>query len=690
MAQQLTLGIINTTELETQPLDWGKVIQSERPFRPAAMQWHSDPIPRKISRPGSINAMDDHSSGESRDIVDDATLPTLPRQSQCQPHERRQSYSTLEDSPTPSRSSSPRPSLPSSTTTPSLYTVDSFTGFHATSVRRPSVLTRLRSSISTASSTNDGRKPVLPEDFQIPPEQPEKRFIDAIGMVIPGVCDRNRCTHLRAHFVSTFRLCEPIEYTTTLADHGITYTDYSRLVTALSNFLDEITSESKQKKNKKRRSDAGLVDGDVEDVRRGSREVGESASPMPQKSAFFDTTEQLDKAKYQASSLSKLLEDITWNLQARGVPVMISVNSFSLFAPHRISEAHIQILHVTLEQLVQAEYTTDGPSETTTRHPSMEEQLSFIDLSLLVPEERTHRPKLERQPVSAATTMTTRMKGSRPQHQHQQAQLRDRSKPSALWPNAIPSRKRPVMSANAERYGLDPYFRAWMRANINARTRSNTYAKYMIEQEDDPFVNKRLDYSEPASRGTLVLDVMAKGTQAWKEQFPSAVNRAKYEHNRRLECRRTVEHGSRLRILRFGFRHAIYPPHTPEMSALGLTREAYQTIISNIDTIHTQSQLNTKRPMSYLMASLNKIRKRSTEDTLMKVSEYIRELNGPQRRIVWTIEKIPGVYDRGLARDRTEWEISAWNGEDPLELVLQLEKWGIIEKRLDVDDEDSA
>jgi hypothetical protein len=72
----------------------------------------------------------------------------------------------------------------------------------------------------------------------------------------------------------------------------------------------------------------------------------------------------------------------------------------------------------------------------------------------------------------------------------------------------------------------------------------------------------------------------------------------------------------------------------------------------------------------------------------MKVSEYIRELNASQRHLVWTIEKIPGVYDRGLARDRTEWEISAWNGEDPLELLIQLERWGIIEKRLSLDDDD--
>jgi hypothetical protein len=208
----------------------------------------------------------------------------------------------------------------------------------------------------------------------------------------------------------------------------------------------------------------------------------------------------------------------------------------------------------------------------------------------------------------------------------------------------------------------------------------------MIEQEDDPFVNRRLGYTDGCSRGALVWDVMTHGPKAWKEQFPSAVNRVKYEHNRKLECRRTIEQGSRLKLLRFGFRHALYPPHTPEMEELGLSEEQYQTIISTIGDIKASAQLCTKCPMSYVLSSLNKIRHRSTEDALMKVSEYIRQLNASQRRVVWTIEKIPGVYDRGLARDRTEWEISAWNGEDPLELLLELERWGIIEQRLSIED----
>jgi hypothetical protein len=124
------------------------------------------------------------------------------------------------------------------------------------------------------------------------------------------------------------------------------------------------------------------------------------------------------------------------------------------------------------------------------------------------------------------------------------------------------------------------------------------------------------------------------------------------------------------------------------MEELGLSKVAYQAITSNITRIQTSMQFSTKCPVSYMASTWNKIRRRSTEDALRKVSEYIRELNASQRRVVWTIEKIPGVYDRGLARDRTEWEISAWNSEDPLELLIELERWGIIEKRLGIDDDD--
>jgi hypothetical protein len=170
---------------------------------------------------------------------------------------------------------------------------------------------------------------------------------------------------------------------------------------------------------------------------------------------------------------------------------------------------------------------------------------------------------------------------------------------------------------------------------------------------------------------TTVNDARSKLMQ---KQSPRTVNRSKYDHNRKLECRKTTEQGSRLRILRFGFRHPIFPPHTPEMETLSLSRDAHQSIVADIDSIHTKVQLNTKCPGMYLLVSLNKVRRRSTKDALVRVTEYLRQLNASQRRIVWTIERIPVVYDKGFARNRTEWEISAWNAEDPLELLIQLEK----------------
>jgi hypothetical protein len=92
------------------------------------------------------------------------------------------------------------------------------------------------------------------------------------------------------------------------------------------------------------------------------------------------------------------------------------------------------------------------------------------------------------------------------------------------------------------------------------------------------------------------------------------------------------------------------------MEELGLTKARHQTIISEIVDIRTRAQLCTNCPMSYLLSTINKVRRRNLDNALMKVSEYICELNASQRRVVWTIEKVPGVYDRGLARDRTEWE----------------------------------
>ncbi|OAL50197.1 hypothetical protein IQ07DRAFT_567976 [Pyrenochaeta sp. DS3sAY3a] len=649
---------------------------------------NSGPTPVKSEwKPSSVQDDDDETFDEEYLDVLDLSEPLLGR-SHGLLSERRQSINSQTESPGTSRSSSPRPSIPSLITTPSLYTINSFI---AADAQRPSVLTRLRSSISTKSAPSrlSPRPTVLPSDFQRCPQEPEKHFVDSIGMIHPGVCDRSQCKHPIAHFVSMFRLCEPIEYTTALADHGITYTDYDLLLNALSNFLEEVS--------KGRKSDVGLVVSESEEA--FSELVGQvstppSASPSASpcgspKEATFDTTPPLRTMKQQAAALNKLLEDITWNLQAKGIPVMICVSSFSLFAPQRISETHIQILHVSQDKIAPATTSPVSPIELTPIDSHDADPLSFID-PFSFPEfgKIPPRPTLERKQRSSSSVPTTRRKGSRSQH----LPVRDRSIPSPLWPNAIPSRRRSIMNANAERYGMDPYFRAWMRAKINARTQSNTYAKYMIEQEDDPLVNKRLDYIDSTAGGSMFLGMLRNGASGWKDKMSNRVNRERYEHNRRLECRKIVENGSRLRIVRFGFTQPMSPPHTPEMESLGLTKEAYQTILSNIDRIRTNVQARVKSswssPMSYLMASLNKIRRRSADDTFREVNNYLREVNTSERRIVWTIEPLPRVYDRGLAGERTEWEISAWNGEDPLELVIQLERWGLIEKKLDVEEED--
>jgi hypothetical protein len=34
-----------------------------------------------------------------------------------------------------------------------------------------------------------------------------------------------------------------------------------------------------------------------------------------------------------------------------------------------------------------------------------------------------------------------------------------------------------------------------MRANVNARTKSSSYARWLIEKEDNPFINTRLEYT---------------------------------------------------------------------------------------------------------------------------------------------------------------------------------------------------
>ena len=617
------------------------------------------------------DSTEDSSSGELRDEVDFSALPAISRPSKSRTSNNRRSYSSSEASPIHSRSPSPKTRQASSTTSNSIYTVDTvYTSIAAGS--RLSLLSRLRPSASTTNSLSPKKRlSVEVPDFLVPPEQPEKGFVDSIGIVCPGVCDRRQCASPLAHFVSTFRVCQPIEYTTALADHRLTYTDYCRLRLALEAFSANQDLETKMHSSQE--SLAKLSEG-------LQSEIGlmKKLATQKSRSTFLDTTEHLAKSKRQAIALNELLEKITTNFRRRGFPVQMSVSSFSMFAPHRISEAHVQILHAPLSP--QAQSKLIGPDARSGR------RMDFVDpVQVALAESRSisrSRPRLDR----SASDMIAPTPASK--YRHQKSQNRDRSRPWPLWPNAIPSGKRQFMNENADRYGVDPYFRAYLRAGINSRTKSSTYIKFLIEEEDDPFVNRRLQYTDASSEATLLRGVLARGTRAWQEQFLCAVNRAKYDHNRRLECRRTIEHGSRLRVARFGFRCALHPPHTAEMEELGLTKDAYQTIVTKIADLHTTLRFPTKCPVSYMLSSINRVRHIGIEDALLKVSEYIRELNASQRRLVWTIEKIPGVYGRGLGRSANEWEVSAWNGEDPLELLLELERWGIVEKRLYVEDDD--
>jgi hypothetical protein len=273
-----------------------------------------------------------------------------------------------------------------------------------------------------------------------------------------------------------------------------------------------------------------------------------------------------------------------------------------------------------------------------------------------------------------------------PTYQHQ-AQNQGRSKSYTPYPDTIPIRKRPVLSANIDQYGVDPYFPAWKRADVNSGTRCSTYGMYLIEGERGPFVNKRMKYAgNTLDRCTV--DAMVCGERAWKEQSPCSVNRAKYEHNRKLECRELTGYGRRLRILRLGFRRPIYPPHTPEMEALGLSKDLYQSIVISIDWMHTSMRPNKRCQDIYMIASPVPLRRTLFRDALMKVRDYTRRLNMSQRTIVWTIEKIPWLYDKGSKRNRTEWAFNARNAEDPLELLIQLERRGLIENSMSLGDGD--
>ncbi|KAF2272929.1 uncharacterized protein EI97DRAFT_436534 [Westerdykella ornata] len=507
--------------------------------------------------------------------------------------------------------------------TPSTQSAPVDSPLESSGSRRPSIISRLKSSISTFSTATGGpqRLAVSPEDFLSLPESPEKRFIDSVGMVIPGVCDRKQCSHPLAHFVINWRLCNPIEYTTALADHGITFSDYTLLLAALANFLEDMPPEPKPKKYK------------------------------------VESGEQFGKIKQQAAQLDRLLRDITHSWRTRGVPVMVCVRSFALFTPNRVSESHIQVLHVPFPHESSPRPSEERISSDPFEIPSLAQEQDQISVS-------TPHRKTGSQPQTPVPTGTALF-------HHHHVQLKDRTRPWPLWPNAIPTSKRGLIDAQADRYGLDPYFRGYMRANVDSRTNSVSYAKFMIERENNPFINSRLDYLAAPSPAKLLRSMLARPRcprTIWHEQLnASHVNRERYEHNRRLECRRTVESGSRLRIVSFAFRHPLYPPHTPEMTALGLSKDAYENILSSIEEIRNHERVTTWKCMPHFMCSLSFRGRRSTEQALAKVREYIRTLNKPQGKVIWTIEEIPGVYDGLPFRSGKQWEISAWNNEDQLE-----------------------
>ncbi|KAF1999122.1 hypothetical protein P154DRAFT_554931 [Amniculicola lignicola CBS 123094] len=581
-------------------------------IQPVAVQCHSD---------SSLSRVD------SKWIVEAEEKNSIERTSWPSPVSSRPS--------SPPLTLSPRPSLTSTVISTSVFTiVDTQTESKSgDSQRRPSILSRLKSSITTTSTYTSRRRSIQASDFRLLPEYPERRFIDSVGMVIPGVCDRKPCERSPGHFVANWRLCEPTEYTTILADHGITYTDYTRLLAALEEFVEDIPKEAglapkredrcgNSRNWKRRESDRS----DSDDER--------SEQATVKRNFAVETTEQFEKTEQLAENLNKLLSEISLFWQERGLPVMACIGSYSLFSPNRITEAHMLKLF--------SDY-----------HSS----------------------------ILSCMMISTPMKWV-------QMQMRDKSQPWPLWPNAVPIRKRAMVKEHAARYGADPYFRAWMRANVNSQTRSTSYAKYMIEREDNPFINKRLEYIQSPSNKALAWALLSGGYKKWKQQYPNIKNRDNYEHNRRLESRKTIEQGSRLRIARFAFRRPIYPPHTQEMAVLGLSAEAYEEAIHEIEAIRYDSNANSGKCVPSFVPFLSRFRRRTAESAIPQILVYFKTLNAREKRIVWTIEEIPGVYDRGMGMNGKEWEISVWNGTDGLELVLQLEKWGIVEQRLTNDDDE--
>lgn len=296
MAGQMVFTDGTTTEELTEKTALETKIECSELDRKSISESTSYQIYTRTSRASDDVSDEDSSSDESRDTVDDVALPSIYGLSHIRSAENHFSYSSSDSSSTHSHSSSLQPTPISSATSPSIYTVDSFTAYiGADATRRPSKFRRLRSSVGTSSSQPLRQRPTVePLDFRAPPEQPERRFVDSIGIVCPGVCDRPQCAHPIAHFVSAFRVCQPIEYTTTLADHGLTYSDYSRLRTALKNFLIDQgvetamhdSQESLPYVHEGRRSNVGLQD---------------RVMAQKKRSTFLDTSDGFTQSKRQST-----------------------------------------------------------------------------------------------------------------------------------------------------------------------------------------------------------------------------------------------------------------------------------------------------------------------------------------------------------------------------------------------------
>lgn len=517
---------------------------------------------------------------------------------------------------------------------PSLHTVDS-------STTRPSVLKRLKSSISMTSTTTTHlqKSVVCSSDLRGPSEVPEIRFIDSAGVVIPGVCDRMQCTFTRVHFVSAFHLSEPLEYTTALAEHGITYSEYVHLIEAMQDLVTDLPRGLRQ------HSKVDHVDRKPES-QRIARQLSQGWSRTARGVAVARPPQQQQHMRYCANMLNRLLDDISNNLRARGVPVVICVSSFPLFASEQYSDVQVQILHVP--------FTPQNSRSSTGSQARVAERLSFVDLDTLGNSDDFCVPAAQCQSI---------MDDVRPSCDRKDSCMGHQVCPWPIWPNAIPSRRRRIMAENAERYGIDPYFREWLRASFDSRTACDSYDEYLAER-------KRSSFSEKLSGSSVPAGSAQRDVSLWR-----------YQRSRQLELRRDIERGFRLRLVRFSGCGLVVPPHNPELDEAGLSKRAYEAIVARVCHITHGRDVAIQSARMRVSSVMQKICQRKRNTTFLKLQEYVRELNSAQQRIIWTVEAI--VDEHG---HHSDWEISAWNGEDPLELLIDLEGCGIVEKRLTADD----